>query len=465
MASRNAIWILALPFLIAVFNIALLVQQIQNPGDTSMPESLQVYGAQRVERGQNLYQDYHVAPFNYMPYTPFYFLIVGKMAGLSQLSLDGIFVLGRTVTFVCCLLLCVLLFLEQKRKPGFLISASGAAFFIGSALLWEWGCTTRPDILAILLSLAGIQLYSRSAFSRWVAVLFFLLAFLTKQSAISAPIAIGISEWLQGRRKDGAITAGLFVAAVAVILFLMDQLTHGMSTMDIIQNNAAPLAFLNAKLTAISFLQLAALPLIFAWLGMLEKERSVPGLYFLTSLVLAAFSSLKLGSNVNYYLEPMVAGCLLIPAGIRQLVQMTKGSFVLVILILVLQIPQLNATIYRFRNPNFRDEGTVRALVRSVDAPVLTDSPRLAVLSKQQFLIDPFSLSYLEKLGKWDSSELVSLLENRQIGMVVLSVPIERSLSWQGATRLPSRAIDAVKNNYDFQRLIDGYYVYVPKGS
>lgn len=468
MNGRVVTAVLLLPVLLAVLNVAGLFAQLGNPSDTSTPESLLVYCAQRVQHGQTLYQDYHHFPYNYMPYTPLFTWTTGIVARGLNADTETLFLLGRIFSLCGCFALAFLLYKHERKgtADGFLLCVSGAALFLSSTILRQWGVTSRPDILAVLLSLAGFLLYTRQEgkAARLLAIVLLVLAFLAKQSSLSAPAALVLSQTL-GKRNREALTVALgFAIPAAVLLIAMHVATGGLSTLNIVENNAAPMQWINAKLIGVLFLQAAALPLILAVVGAGEKGARDPAvLYLIASFALAAVSSSKLGSNINYYLEPLAVSCLLVPSGIRVLTNGSKGSLVVCALIVVLSLPAMGIIVYSLQNPGFRADKNIRSLVQKTEGPLLTDSPRLAFLSRQQFLIDPFPFSYLEKQGRWDSADVVAMLDQHRIPLVVLNLPIEDSLSWQGAKRLPLTIIDAVKRNYTLHDRTDSYYVYTPK--
>jgi hypothetical protein len=464
---RAATLALLAPALMAVLNIASLWTQLHNPADTSTPESLLVYCAQRIQHGASLYQDYHRVPYNYMPYTPLYTEITGTAARWLNSDASGLFFLGRFLTFTCCLGVAFLLYKQGREgSDSFLCGSAGAAFFLASTILRQWAVTCRPDMLALLFSIAGFLMYTRFADkpARLFSLILFALAFLSKQSSVCAPVAIVLSQVLNRRYREALIIALGVAVPVATFMIAMHTATAGLSTLNIVENNAAPMQWINAKLIGMLFLQAAALPLILAIAGAGEKGEKDPGTcYLVTSLLFAVISSSKLGSNINYYLEPLAAACLLVPAGIRFAMDTPKGGVLFVALILVLSIPPLSIIAYSLQNPGFRAEQNIRKLAQGADGPLLTDNPRLAFLSRQQFLIDPFPFGYLERQGRWDSKEPVSMLDQHRIPLVILTLPVEDSLSWQGAKRLPLPIIDAVKRNYTLQQKLDGYYVYTPR--
>lgn len=458
---------LLVPVLLAALNFAGLLTQLRSPDDTSTPESLLVYCAQRVQHGQELYQDYHRPPYNYMPYTPLYTGMTGLIARAVNADTNTLILLGRVFSLCCCLLIAFLLYRGGREDQDPLLTGiSGAALFLASTILRQWGVTSRPDALALLFSLAGFLTYTRSAArpARFFGLLLFVLAFFTKQSSISAPAALVLWQIAQRRYGEALkVAAGCAIPAL-ILMLVMHSATGGLSTLNIVENNTAPMQWINAKLIAVLFFQAAALPLILAAVGIGEgRWRDAAAFYFVTSLVMAVVSSSKLGSNINYYLEPLAAACLLVPCGVRSIATLPKGTVLAAVLIVVLSVPPLSILVYSIGNPGFRKEKNVRELAQGVDGPLLTDSPRLGLISREQFFIDPFPFGYLERQGKWDSKEAVSMLDQHQIPMVILTLPIEDSSSWQGAKRLPLSIIAAVKRNYTLRQRVDGYHVYAPR--
>jgi hypothetical protein len=455
------LWLLTIP---AILNLAYLWFQIGNPGDTSMPESLIVYGMQRMNSGQTLYLDFHQAPFNYMPYTPLYSWIVAHLGRIAQWG--SLFMIGRIFTFGCVLILTAILYVNARRQYGrTLIAASGGLLLLGSTLLWQWSVTARPDVLAILLSICGLLIWIRAenSMKRAVACLFFILAFLAKQSAIAAPLSVLAFSFAKRQTRPALELLVCWLLPVLALFALMHWTTGGLSTLNIIGSNRAPMNFANLRLTGVLFLQAAALPLILAILAIPAKEWMHPEVfYFLISTAFASVSASKLGSNVNYFLEPLAAAALLAPHAIWWILRSPVGKALLIAMILVLTIPPVSFILYGLTHANFHNEFEIRGIVSKTTTPLLTDSPRLAFESKQQFLIDPFALTYLEREGKWNSTPVAEMVDRKEFQYVILTLPVENPSSWQGSKRLPDKVLESIRKQYRFDRILDDYYVYVP---
>lgn len=467
--GREIWFVLLVSTLLAVLNVSYLWIQIKNPTDTSTPESQTVYMANRVAHGENLYLDYHRPPYNIAPYTPGYYFVLGYFVRFLDVELESIFVLGRGMTFFCCLVIGLLIYLSSRFDGEHSVYAFiGSCLFLASYILGPWGVTTRPDMLAIALTIAGLLACMRFSDKTliWVSAPLFVVAFLTKQTAVSAPVAIFLHLLIQRKWKDAVMFAACVAVPIAAILAIMHNSTSGLSTMNIIYGNMAPMQFQNFRVVAGPFFQVAALPMILAAAGALSNSLGdIKSLYFLIALAQGLVTCSRLGSSLNYFLEALVASCLLVPSGLRTMEDSWKNKLrpLLPVLTLVLVFPSILFLWRSVQDVRFQEMQSIRKLVLEAKGFVITDNSRLALLSRESLFIDPFQLSYLEKAGRWNVQGLADLLRRREVEYVVLSRPIEQPMTWQGLARVPDGVISAVRNDYVFSRLVDNYYVYVAK--
>lgn len=462
--------ILFLPLLLVLLNLRFLWLQCWNPSDTSNPESLAVFFAERAADGEALFQDYHQPPFNLLQYTPLYHLLLGKTIRLFDLDREKIFIVGRIFTFGCTLFIGMILFLRARSEEvKFPIAASGALFFLSSYILWPWAVTNRPDMLGVLFSLAGFLIYTKFAGSsaRWFGLLLFILAFFTKQYFLSAPFAVFL--WLLADRKwkELILFSFFYSSSILVILIAMHFATSGLSTLNLVEPNiGAPMAFQNVRLVTLTFLQISPLPILLAAAAAVSRGWKKPEtIYFVISFMYAILCTAKLGSNVNYFIEPLAAGCLLVPMGLHSLANSDHKSVraFVAAAFLILLLPSINFMTHSLRTLHFSNERLVSQKVKETRGLILTDNPRFALISRQPFLIDPFPMSYLEKSGKWDSTRILKMLQDGQIEMIVLTLPVENALGWQGFKRIPVSILASIQRYYRYDVTLDGYFIYLPR--
>jgi hypothetical protein len=345
-------------------------------------------------------------------------------------------------------------------------SLTAALIFVGSYMLWPLACTNRADIPATLFSIIAIIIFAQNAkFSLYLSIPFLLLAFYTKQSFVSAPAAIGLYLLINKQFGQAVKFSIIFAASAALIWVLMHTTTDGMSTLNLISTNVAPMKFQNVRLVMGAFLQTAALPLVLSFSGFNRQWRNDPvAIYLVVSLILTIFATAKLGSSMNYLLEPLATCCLLIPAALKRNLEassISKTSLIAAFVILV--IPQINFLKFTLDTLNFRDSESAKKIASQAAGFVISDNPRISVSSPKPFLVDPYVYSYLESKGKWDSSELLSMIRNGKIQYLILSAPLQRPLTWQGVTRLPRSVVKTCSEEFRQTAFVNDYYLYVRK--
>jgi hypothetical protein len=452
--------------LAALTSGVLAARQVGSPSDTSMPESAVVHGARQVLEGKPLYADYGRPPFICAPYMPLYYGAVGGLGRRLGAGPEGLFTLGRWISLAALLLAGGVIAWNEARLAGPRRGIGLAVpAFLASPFVLAWGPTARPDTLGLFFSLAGTLLWLKFEEKPWryLTVVLCLLAFLTKQSFVAAPGALLLYLAIGKRKADALRVGGLFAGSVIAALLIMHAATDGLSTLNILDANLVPFSMTNLRLIGGRFLQSAAFPLLLALVGLnRERMHSLPFLYFAVSLLWAFYASLKLGSDLNYFLEPMAAACLLIPYTLETM-EKEEGSRLNAVLLLaglLWAVPQINYRVNALETYRVEDESRVRALVREFDGLVLTDAPRLAYLSRSPFLIDPYQLASLQTAGKWEVAPLLQMLDEGQVGLVVLKSPPEAGSTWQGQPRLPKGVAEIIRRRFVRTETLDGFLVY-----
>jgi hypothetical protein len=153
------------------------------------------------------------------------------------------------------------------------------------------------------------------------------------------------------------------------------------------------------------------------------------------------------------------------PAGLHSFADRKPGRQFLAAAFFVLLLPSINFMLHSLQTLRFPNEYFVREKVKNAQGLILTDNPRFAWLSRNALMIDPFPMSYLEKRGKWNSAELIDMLKEGKIEMVVLTLPVENALGWQGFKRIPASVLTAIQKYYQYKGTLDGYHIYMKKSS
>jgi hypothetical protein len=221
----------------------------------------------------------------------------------------------------------------------------------------------------------------------------------------------------------------------------------------------------NVRLVLGAFLQTAALPLLLGFSGFSSQwKKDAVAVYLVVSLMLAIFTTAKVGSSMNYLLEPLATSCLLIPAALqRGLESSSISKAILTAAFVILAIPQINFLKFTLDTLHFRNDESAKKIAAQATGLVISDNPRISVSSQKPFLVDPYVYSYLESQGKWDSSELLSMIKNGSVQYLILIAPLERPMQWQGVTRLPGGVLKACSEEFRQTAMVNDYYLYVRK--
>jgi len=192
-----------------------------------------------------------------------------------------------------------------------------------------------------------------------------------------------------------------------------------------------------------------------AVLGLLR--RSPAALLLLTfaivSFSIAALTDIQAGGNVNYFFESMFGLIPLAVLGLTYLIELARqqpalGLFLSVFLSLTVLEPRVRELVSTLRD-------RVAEPVRSQNETFLhletalrgrhffSTVPRLALLDSQPALTEPFLVSYLERLGKFDARPIVRRVAGGEFDLVITG---SEDRQWRGIRHVPrdlQTAIDA----------------------
>jgi hypothetical protein len=258
-----------------------------------------------------LYWDLNHYPFLVSPYMPLFF---AASAGLDWLGAPPL-AAGRWLSAAS-----VLLIVWLSWKLLSLCTANFYARWIGTALvavtanLWVWGTVGQVDVAGVMFSLAALYQYTRyenggnAAALRWAGV-FVVLALFCKQTLIAAPVAIALTLALSHFRRavwfSVAVGGFLLGAVVAMNLY-----TEGRFFDNAVRANLNPFSTKKMSsqleyftLVAGSLVLIAAAGAGHAW----RKRDLLLYLYLAAALGVFLLTAGKIGSDLNYQVEPLLA--------------------------------------------------------------------------------------------------------------------------------------------------------------
>ncbi|HUJ11024.1 MAG TPA: hypothetical protein VL171_13450 [Verrucomicrobiae bacterium] len=281
----------------------------------SVDEGESLYSLQAVRLKRQLYHDWSVRPHVLSQYMPFFYLVPGVIARFWGTDWLGTLAVGRAYVYVLWLGVGLMAYALVRQSGGRRIVAAFAAllWFAGS-LAPEYADSFRPDSAMVFFSFAGVFFYQRSEQrgNVMLAALLLATAFLHKQSAICAALAVGMDAFFQRRLKTLAVMLGTWTVGIGTVYCLAQVATSGAFEKNVW---GSLLAWGGAQHVAI-VLALAGLRgvAVFTGAGIATAAGVGPRLlrlYFIIAIVLAITSSAKFGSGANYYLEAYAVGCVL----------------------------------------------------------------------------------------------------------------------------------------------------------
>jgi hypothetical protein len=417
-------------------------------------ESWLLDDARRVGRGERLYSPPDQLPITHTAYMPVYPVVVGT---LQRVVGDGGYAPGRAVSLLAALVAAGALAWSVRCTTGWprygLLSAGLLLTQNLTTLLWA--PLHRVDVLALSFTVVGLALASAGRVR--LSMLPFLLAFLTKQTFLVAPLAVCLALW--PCRRQMAACAALFGGGVVLVVVVGQWLTGGWFLWHTVLANSNGADFQTFAILMGSFFQFNGLMVLGAAALLFLPER--PGervwrLYFL--LALATLPTIaKLGASSNYWLESSVATAALVGmlahrlAG-RPLRAADADGMRLVMPLavagaLLFAVPAYQATVQEAAEalgerhaagvPSkvtlvgdadarvIRVDGSLVSRVAQEPGDVLTDNSGLAVAAGKRIEYEFQIFQLLQAEGRWSEGPILEAVRTRRFSLVALMHPLD----------------------------------------
>ena len=440
------------------------------PAEFMYGESIVLDLSRRVARGEDLYPAPDHLPLVVTAYMPLYYLLVG---GLERVFGDS-YAPGRVVSLVSALGSALLLVYSVHRVHGCWWGAllAGGLFLTQNMTVLLWAPLHRVDLLALCLTLGGLALVTADR-PRLAAILL-VLAVLTKQSYLVAPVAVVAVLWPD--RSTLLRFGGVFIGGLGAATVGMCVLTNGWVLWHTVVANANPFDDDNLRAMLGGFLQFNGVPILAA--AALFSLRSRPGerlwrLYFLgTLLTIVGFG--KVGASSNYWLELTAATACLIGLLAARLATCPRpagaitetGLALLVAGALLVPIPGYQAVVREaLHSPPLgamagaQGQLALQPLVAAEPGDILTDEPALAVAAGKPVDYEFVIFELLVRQGLWDERPILDAIEAQRFGLVILSTPLEAP---PDQARWAPTLVAALKMSYTTAGYVGDYWLYRP---
>ena len=441
--------------------------------------------------GTNIYQKNSPEHFISAPYTPLFYVANAPFTWLMGPTFGPGRLLSALATLSIAALLAVIVYSITRRwSPGLL----AGALWLSISPVIVWAGFYKQDMPALALQVAGLAWALRYCDSnrRYGAVLFFALAFFTKQSAITA--ACAVSLWLLLRDwRTGIRFVALMTAAISLPFFGADLLLHGGLSLHVIGYqwkpwNPAYVGHLLGRLwseywptiiasggvlgcasvlTLLRGLRGKGVPFYLAALG---SPWGLIGLYALASAGWVCIATGIKGGNYNLLLDCVPSLALLAPLGAGWLLYRLAGlplrlrlwAAAGTVLLAGLFIAQRTAfddprSWYHANWPGAQQEQFMQSLsdlISRTPGDIYSEDDYLVLHSGRPVLYDdPSTFPILAESGRWDDSVFNRALRDRRFGLIIL---------WPGSGRWTSEGYKAFEDDYKLA-YADSLETYLPK--
>ena len=482
--AASVVWILVagvLGLYLVVFAASAASRILRSQEEFVYGESWLLDDARRIAAGESLYPPVDRLPLMHTAYTPVYYVLVGALHWVLG---DHGYTIGRVVSLLGALLAAgALAWSVRHLTERWLLGVLAAAFFLTQNLtLVLWAPLHRVDALALGFTLLGLALATSGRVSASALVL--VVAVLTKQSFLVAPVAVCLALWPFW--KQMLRFAVLFGGSLLVSVVVAQWLTGGWFLWHTVVGNSNEAEFDTFAQLMGGFLQFNGLPVLAAAASLVlpsTREERLWRLYFLGTLATLPTIA-KIGASSNYWLEITAATAALLALASYRLAQWRETRLIAPVIIagaLLIAVPGYQANT-REASDSLREAFTPSpeyislvsdvsitplrvesGFVRRVAAEageVLTDNPGLAVAAHKRIVYEFQIFQLLHVEGYWSQTPILDAIRERRFSLVALMHPLDGPT--QGTRWTPSIR-DALLASYVPAGQQSGFWLYRPR--
>ena len=422
-------------------------------------DSYILYDAEQFRRTGLIYRDPALPPHPPGIYSPLLYVVLslpGRMLHTTNPFLGPRAVI--LLAFVGCVLVTMSIARALIRAPA----AGQLALLLACAIgtMPRWVLQLRGDFPGAAFGLLAVRLL---LVPRWWAMLLAGtaagLAFQFKITFVAALAAGGL--WLLAARRWWELvffsSAGALFAVAPYLYFHFREpamFTQLLSLSHVIRdyNGLAHLAA-HAAIEPVSLIAVATLPLV--W-HRRRRRWSLLVLFACISLGVAVITGVHSGANQNYFFEGLFALTPLAVLGGLRLSwggwrQGTGGRLAALLLLAYAGLPNLMNGAHTIReglgaSARRAERRPIEVLGQALPGHrVLSTVPRVSLLIDTPELIEPFQLTYLQRLGKFDTRPLRERIRRLEFEAIVTRA---KPSSFRGVPSLPEDLREAIAEAY-----------------
>ena len=390
-------------------------------------EGLVLFHQTQAAAGENIYDaKFRAAPVYSLPmYGPvFYYLLAPAVAVCPSL------LPGRLLSMLSLLAMSGLSWrlLRQRFGASRLVAAAAALPWLALVGPLYFGVNNRVDSFSVFLGVSALFAVNSPRPKIWLASIpLLLLAGFTRSTAAVAPgMAIMLVLLCDRRFKRAAILSLSLALAVPAILVVGDYFSKGnFSQCLIFTNGSVPLRKIYWTTITACVCKQALLPagVIAALLLLRNRSTRLFGLHAVLSFALAVVTSAKIGSHVNYFIEPSWSAGLalgLVLATLRRPVLVRLATVAMCVL-LFQSAGRAESRVKGFY-AEMKDFPALMNLVETYGSkgPILTMESGAQVFAGQQvYMADLHIFTRLNEVGKFDLTPILDDLRQHRLAAVI----------------------------------------------
>jgi hypothetical protein len=410
-------------------------------------------------------------------YMPLLFALIAGLARItgSYLVAAKLVALGSTLLLIAGLVL-VLRRITGRWQPGLVGAGLLLAFPEGFQAL----CSPHADALPVAFTLLGLWILvdREPTLPRTsLAAGLFALAVGTKFSAVAGPLSAGLFLYLRYGRSASLRLLLPWLALVLLELvvfqvasdgrFLVNFRSLGSGGMNLATLTIGPARLGLALARPTPFLVVWPVALGLVVVALRNSQMDLWNWYLLTSGATTLVIFTSPGTDFNHLLELQAASVILMLRFLEHTetrpawaVRLVGGGVLLGVLGLALA-----GVLSTLSEPDPSAIQPAELLAALPPGPILTEDATPTILRNERpVVLDPFAFRVLAEQGRIDPDRLIQRVEQQQFTALVLMGRIDRpEESLAPRFHFGPRLTESVRQHYQFERVIGGYYVFVPR--
>ncbi|WP_413292291.1 hypothetical protein ACLSU7_12890 [Bdellovibrio sp. HCB185ZH] len=410
---------------------------------------------------------------NYFSYTPFFQSIISLFGSEPIIWLREARILNTIALLLTGALISKFYVDGKSEKASAIDWALPFLLWISWYPVFNWTGMGRLDGLALFFQMAGLILYLRKnnqSSSRFIAMICFLMAVFTKQTALWVPCSLFLYDVIHRKFEKSWIVfvVGLVSGFMSLNYFSENTLWGHLFSSN---NNNYDFTSLLIALKENGLFHLGILAVTAFGASKLQlRPRDV------LIIILGFFSLIYVwgmgreGSGSNFLLEFCVVLTLLTMRGIEALNKSWVWSFAAAVLIVATCWQNMRYRTYFLNDPGIpvfvtawseevkQSTEIVIERIKNADGPVWSDNPALLLFAGKDIEFFPFEYKQAVSRGKLDEFFFIKDIEEKKVAMIVM----ERNKYLPTVQRFSDNILKAIENSYRPSYQNDYYLLIVP---